>query len=133
MSFYGFNFQNNPQFSRLFGQNTMRNAQNAYNQGMAQFKPFDARAEGKAYLDKMRSQREQSAQSTEPQTTAQPFMGLYVDEMGRIVNNTNEDSIMNYLAQMKNGDKYRVAKYMRPQIEQLRTDPTKLGLQRLMR
>jgi hypothetical protein len=131
MSFYGFNFQNNPNFSRLFGQGIMNRAQDAYGQGMQQFTPFNARQDGKAYLDKMRASRTPTAQPVAPQQ--QPLTGFFIDNMGRIVDNTNEESMMNYLKQISNRTGANPLKYMGGQEEQLRLDPSKLGLKPLMR
>lgn len=131
MNFYGFNFQNNPQFSRLFGQNVMQKAQDAYGQGMAQFKPFNAREDGQAYLDKLRAAR--AAQQPVAPVQPQVNTGFYIDNMGRIVDNTNEESMINYLTQISNRTGTNPLKYMGAQQNQLRTDPTKLGLRPLMR
>lgn len=131
MSFYGFNFQNNPNFSRLFGQNTMQNAQSAYGQGMSQFTPFNARKDGKAFLDQARASRTPTAQPVAPQ--AQANTGFFIDSMGRIVDNKDEQSMLNYLTQISGRTGTNPLKYMGLQQEQLRLDPSKLGLKPLMR
>lgn len=101
MSFYGFNFQNNPNFSRLFGQNTMQNAQNAYGQGMQQFTPFNARQDGKAYLDKMRASRTPVAQ---PMAQPQPT-GWRVGFDGRLVDVNDLNSYSRYIADYRSQGK----------------------------
>lgn len=109
----------------------MNKAQDAYGQGMQQFTPFNARQDGKAYLDKMRASRTPTAQPVAPQQ--QPLTGFFIDNMGRIVDNTNEESMMNYLKQISNRTGANPLKYMGRQEEQLRLDPSKLGLKPLTR
>lgn len=43
--FYGFDFSQNPLYSRLFNQDVMNKAQSAYQTGMSQFTPYDSRKE----------------------------------------------------------------------------------------
>lgn len=132
MSFYGFNFQNNPQFSRLFGQNVMQNAQSAYGQGMNQFKPYDARSNAQAYLEQARKTRSTTAQPTAQPIAQQPTSGFFIDSSGRIVDNTNEMSITKYLEQLSGRHGGDMMRYMAPNMELLKTDPTKLGLKQLL-
>ena len=132
--FYGFNFQNNPQFSRLFGQNVMNNAQQAFGQGMQQFTPFNARKDGRAFLEQARARQMASRPQAPVAPTPQVNTGFFIDNKGRIVDNTNEESMLNYLTEIS-GRKGGASplKYMGSQAETLRLDPTKLGLRPLMR
>ncbi len=41
--FYGFDFSQNPLYSRLFSPEVINKGQAAYTQGMSQFTPYDAR------------------------------------------------------------------------------------------
>lgn len=109
----------------------MQKAQDAYGQGMQQFTPFNARQDGKAYLDKMRASRTPTAQPVAPQ--AQTNTGFFIDSMGRIVDNKDEQSMLNYLTQISGRTGRDPLKYMGLQQEQLRLDPSKLGLKPLMR
>ena len=45
LGFYGFNFGENPLYSRLFNKDVMQRGQQAYQQGMEMFKPYDPNAE----------------------------------------------------------------------------------------
>jgi hypothetical protein len=129
--FYGFNFQNNPQFSRLFGQNVTNQAQQAYGQGMQQFTPFNARKDGQAFLEQAKAKR--LASQTQAPAPTQMNTGFYIDNMGRIVDNKDEQSMINYLTQISGRTGTNPLKYMGAQREQLKLDPAKLGLKPLMR
>lgn len=75
--FYGFNWQQAPQYSRLFNPQVMQQAQSAYNQGMSQFRPSDPQQ-----LEKIKAAQAAKA-AVQPQ--AQPVTGKwYVGPDGRL-------------------------------------------------
>lgn len=58
--FYGFNMSQNPLYSRLFNPNVYGQAQSAYQTGMSQFTPYDAR---QAYGQKQQAPVQQEQQA----------------------------------------------------------------------
>lgn len=108
----------------------MNKAQDAYGQGMSQFTPFNARQDGQAYLEQARAKR-MASQPQQPVAQPTTNAGLYIDNKGRIVDNTDQQSMLDYLALISGRDGANPYKYMGVQEEQLRLDPTKLGLRSL--
>ncbi len=88
-SFYGFDWQKSPAFSRLFSQPVFDQAQTAYNQGMGAFKQFDP-----AQLEQARAAMQQRlAAQNAPSPQASATKGLMIGPDGRIYDTSN----MNFL------------------------------------
>lgn len=124
--FYGFNFQNNPQFSRLFGQNVMNNAQQAFGQGMSQFTPFNARKDGMAFLEQARA-RQMASRPQAPAPVKQTG-NWFVGKDGRLVDGSNEKAVRDYMISVSTRTGTSPLKYSGYSFENFQKDPSKFGL-----
>lgn len=105
--FYGFNWQQAPQYSRLFNPQVMQQAQSAYGQGMSQFTPYDPQQ-----LEKIKAA--QVARSPAPTQAAAPTGNWYVGPDGRMYDTTSGGWANQYL---KNN----------PKSEYARSNPSGVG------
>lgn len=84
MNFYGFNWQDVPQYSRLFSPSTVGKAQSAYNQGMSQFTPYDPQQ-----LEKIKAA--QAAKTAQTQQPAQQMpSGYFLAPDGRLISTAGD-------------------------------------------
>lgn len=78
-SFYGFDWQNAPQYSRLFSQPVQQRAQSAFGQGMSQFRQSDPQQ-----LEKIKAAQAARLATPAPAPVASPLAGLYLGPDGRV-------------------------------------------------
>jgi hypothetical protein len=125
MSFYGFNWQNNPQYSSLFNPQVMQQAQAAYGQGMSQFTPYDP-----AQLERLRAaQAARLQQQTKPQGIVS---GTYIGPDNKIYQGGLED-IYRQFFKNQNFEKHDIQRRSLMTENNIRnkTDPLTLGFRSL--
>ena len=98
MSFYGFDWQNTPQFSRLFSPDVVNRGQQAFTQGMSQFTPYDPEQ-----LQKIKDQQAaRLAQANAKPAPTNVNTGFLVGQDGRVYDSSSSDFISNYFANNRN-------------------------------
>ncbi len=94
-SFYGFDWQNMPSYSRLFSQPVVNRAQSAFGQGMGQFRQYDP-----SQLEQLRAQRQAALAARQPVAQPSPIANMYVGPDGRVYTlGTGQDASKDFLNQ----------------------------------